>query len=511
MYADHLVASADRRPVDPPPVVELKIFEGEGESKKDVTFSYNANFFLYATLENARIIAPARSGGVPAPLPVLTGMPVAGVAYLDRPAPAGYFIFPDLSVRHEGKYRLSFSLYEELRDPKDADAEASAQDQALAGAGISLVGANAFVYFRLEVKSEPFTVYSAKKFPGLTESTQLSRVVADQGCRVRIRRDVRMRRRETKSSKDFDEYDEEDPVPAPAVNTYPRRFASPEAGAPPSTADRARSVSNVSVDPSAPYTMSRAAAHESSYYSQQSYQPVAPPPPPSLATNLQQPAALYEKQRQYGYPTPSSATPPAQPGVNYGRSNATFYYPQTPASATSSGYHAAPYNQYQPQPHAQTGYAVPRDHKAESSADIATDSKYPTYPQHPDRISTPSAVQALPPLKTMQPPEKLDFLAVDTSDSAASTPYDMYVPRAAALSTPVRAGGKRSFGRVFDQGHINQAAHGGSRPEASGKDVLQIACEEGVFDADDLPDLKMLSYRRANGSTQMRKIPSPVT
>ena len=44
--------------------------------------------------------------------------------------------------------------------------------------------------WRMEVKSDLFTVYSAKKFPGLAESTNLSRTVAEQGCRVRIRRDV---------------------------------------------------------------------------------------------------------------------------------------------------------------------------------------------------------------------------------------------------------------------------------------------------------------------------------
>ena len=56
----------------------------------------------------------------------------------------------------------------------------------------------------MEVKSQDFVVYSAKKFPGLTESTALSRTVAEQGCRVRIRRDVRMRRRDGKGGNDYD-------------------------------------------------------------------------------------------------------------------------------------------------------------------------------------------------------------------------------------------------------------------------------------------------------------------
>lgn len=121
--------------------------------------------------------------------PVLTGFPVSGCCYLDRPDPAGYFLFPDLSVRHEGRYRLVFSLYELIKDAKDLD-----RDAEIPSTGESQLPADAC--HRMDLRSADFTVYSAKKFPGLTESTTLSRVVAEQGCRVRIRRDVRMRRRD---------------------------------------------------------------------------------------------------------------------------------------------------------------------------------------------------------------------------------------------------------------------------------------------------------------------------
>ena len=189
--------------MDPPPVVELRIYEGqtwELAQEKDITFVYNANFFLFATLEHARIMAHAR--GTPAPAtnmpPVLTGMPVSGMAYLDRPIEAGYFLFPDLSVRHEGRYRLTFNLYEETKEDKDKDKDCETQSP-LADGGLNPAMGGSFD-FRMEVKSQEFVVYSAKKFPGLAESTQLSRLVAEQGCRVRIRRDVRMRRREGKGT-----------------------------------------------------------------------------------------------------------------------------------------------------------------------------------------------------------------------------------------------------------------------------------------------------------------------
>lgn len=201
---------ADRRPVDPPPVIELKIFSGTGDERSDITFSHNSNFFLFATLEQARPIAQGRGMPAPAPAPVLTGVPVSGMAYLDRPKPAGYFIFPDLSVRHEGKYRLRFSLYEETKDRDEMPQPAREGEPC------------EFAAHRIEVKSKPFTVFSAKKFPGLAESTALSRIVAEQGCRVRIRRDVRMRRRSDRPGRDDSEVDETAQLRAQ------RRAASPD-------------------------------------------------------------------------------------------------------------------------------------------------------------------------------------------------------------------------------------------------------------------------------------------
>ncbi|CAK7565596.1 MAG: hypothetical protein SEPTF4163_003518 [Sporothrix epigloea] len=229
-------SSADRRPVDPPPVVQLRIFEGPAfEQAKDITFTYNANFFLFATLEHARVLAHGR---VQAPSaaspPVLTGLPVSGMAYLDRPTEAGYFLFPDLSVRHEGRYRLTFNLYEQTKDFADLDKEV--YDNSAAHTAESFD-------WRMEVKSNDFMVYSAKRFPGLTESTALSRTVAEQGCRVRIRRDVRMRRREGKSSNAAAVPGSSDPR---AEGDYARRHRTQT---PESVADyRARSMSTESAN-----------------------------------------------------------------------------------------------------------------------------------------------------------------------------------------------------------------------------------------------------------------------
>lgn len=175
-------SQADRRPIDPPPVIELRLFEGSGSDRTDVTFSCTSTFVVYSTLEHARPLAQVRGMPTSSPKPVLTGVSIAGIAYLDRPAPAGYFVFPDLSVRHEGLYRLRFSLFENTKE------------NAYPRPHGNWKGQEEFTH-RLDVKTREFFAFSAKKFPGLTESTALSRIIAEQGCRIRIRRDVRMRRR----------------------------------------------------------------------------------------------------------------------------------------------------------------------------------------------------------------------------------------------------------------------------------------------------------------------------
>lgn len=152
--------------------------------------SYDANFLLHASLEASRPIANGQrySGQV---IPVLAGVPVAGANYLDKPEKAAYFIFSDLSVRHEGWFRLRFQLFEKVKIPADADPDKPLPTEQ----DVKSDKPNAGMTNRMEVVSAPFQVYSAKKFPGLSESTALSKVVAEQGCRVRIRRDVRLRKR----------------------------------------------------------------------------------------------------------------------------------------------------------------------------------------------------------------------------------------------------------------------------------------------------------------------------
>ncbi|RAH78273.1 hypothetical protein BO86DRAFT_193436 [Aspergillus japonicus CBS 114.51] len=323
-------SSADRRPVDPPPVVELRIFESDPSDDTlctDITFAYNANFFLYATLDNARPMAQGRLAPTPT-FPVLTGVPVAGVAYLDRPFPAGFFIFPDLSVRHEGLYRLSFHLYEETKESKDADEGAPIPSPMLKTNPLKPTIPKSFLEFRLEVVSVPFTVFSAKKFPGLTQSTHLSRIIAEQGCRVRIRRDVRMRRRGDKGSDDYD-YDEDR-----MISSRRDRYSTPDTY--PTPAERPRSTSIGTVDQGyGPEASRRPSAAEYGVQNPQLYQhPIAHAPAPTTAS------------------TPSPVTPVAfatqnstyQSHLSFGSTQAQYSAPQIPRNPPSGSMPVAAYS-----------------------------------------------------------------------------------------------------------------------------------------------------------------------
>ncbi|KAF1828795.1 hypothetical protein BDW02DRAFT_204733 [Decorospora gaudefroyi] len=539
-------SSADRRPVDPPPIVELRVYEND----QDITFAYNANFFLHASLENARAIAPGRAPSTTAPsFPVLTGTPVAGMAYLDRPTPAGYFIFPDLSVRHEGKYRLSFALFENLSEVKDLDPE----DPDV------IYDGNNFVTHRAEVKSAPFDVFSAKKFPGLSESTSLSRMVAEQGCRVRIRRDVRMRRRENKSSKEWDEYDEEGGGYERARGTAtPDNYVQP-----PNVPldDRPRSVSSASNPGLAPprrpsleemahaypasngyqqqmpppqnppYTQMPSYAQPQQQYSHQ-YQPPQPPPmmqPPQHAT----PYSHHPQHSHHSSYSSQHQTQPAMPmNQQYGYSNYQQpqydHIPTTRQEQPSPEYaHHAEYRRpsvTQPPPPQQ--YSAP-SHPMQSYHSMDQYSRpqqmsQPLQPLHTSPQAYSSSVsgsmhtpshQALPSLRPIvadkldpvsptyhSPPSALSAtMSVNSDGSNQNYALPKFNPQAQGLP-PMSAtsSNKRSFSSTFDTRHLNERMVGGNRPQPSGAGYN--------YDHPDSPDMEepmdraAMSYRRADGT-----------
>jgi hypothetical protein len=77
----------------------------------------------------------------------------------------GFFVFGDLSVKREGRFRLRFTLYE--RDQHSSTPS---------------------FYFVSELITNVFTVFPTKLFPGIVKSTPLTRTFGNQGVKVRLRK-----------------------------------------------------------------------------------------------------------------------------------------------------------------------------------------------------------------------------------------------------------------------------------------------------------------------------------
>ncbi|KAJ3192772.1 hypothetical protein HK101_005976, partial [Irineochytrium annulatum] len=130
-------------------------------------YLYNPYYFMYASLispdseEELHLLRDGKTRST-------TGSIVSSLYRLkDLDNKDGaFFVFPDLSVRMEGAYRLKFSLFEII---------------------------NTEIYFCAFIFSDVFNVYPAKKFPGMEESTFLSRTFAEQGLKIRIRKELRIR------------------------------------------------------------------------------------------------------------------------------------------------------------------------------------------------------------------------------------------------------------------------------------------------------------------------------
>ncbi|OKL62325.1 hypothetical protein UA08_02516 [Talaromyces atroroseus] len=87
-----------------------------------------------------------------------------------------WFILQDLSVRTEGTFRLKMNFVN----------VGTSQSPDAAGAPVLNHGSAPVL---ASVFSEPFQVFSAKKFPGVIESTPLSKCFALQGIKIPIRKD----------------------------------------------------------------------------------------------------------------------------------------------------------------------------------------------------------------------------------------------------------------------------------------------------------------------------------
>ncbi|KAI9726476.1 MAG: hypothetical protein M1828_001298 [Chrysothrix sp. TS-e1954] len=154
----------DRKSIDPPPIVQLVVHD---EYNNVCSFLHNPYFFCIVQLLEVDNDVP-RTSEDPDCMPALTGTTVSSMYRLKDidNTEGGFFIFGDLSARIPGVSRLKFTLYE-LKDPGNEAA------------------------LLTTVTSQPFEVANAKDWDGVRESTPTSRNFADQGVRLRLRKESR--------------------------------------------------------------------------------------------------------------------------------------------------------------------------------------------------------------------------------------------------------------------------------------------------------------------------------
>ncbi|CAM1505722.1 Fc.00g113590.m01.CDS01 [Cosmosporella sp. VM-42] len=150
----------DRKPLDPPPIVQLL-------DRRPNIYDSPYLFMICSLLAKDYDFL---TSSVEHPPNYLAGSRASSIYHLKDTTGThgGFFIFGDVSVRHEGIFRLRFTLYNRIEN----------------------TGSPSF-YFVSEVISDPVTIYSPKKFPGMAESTLLTRVFCEQGVKLRLRKDGR--------------------------------------------------------------------------------------------------------------------------------------------------------------------------------------------------------------------------------------------------------------------------------------------------------------------------------
>ncbi|KAF9933245.1 hypothetical protein FBU30_006013 [Linnemannia zychae] len=146
--------------------------------EQDPLFVLHVSLWSHDGKEVRNMIATPGQSDPPKLTRILMGSLVVSPILLNNPegVPGWYFSFPDLSIRTEGTYTLKFSLM------RFGSFDFSSSED---GQSSMLVA---------EEISEPFQVFSAKKFPGMTESTELSKAFAKQGLKIPIRNDLRVRK-----------------------------------------------------------------------------------------------------------------------------------------------------------------------------------------------------------------------------------------------------------------------------------------------------------------------------
>lgn len=148
-----------RKAIDPPPIIQLDVKSHQDPQKN---FLQNPYLFVQVSLykHDRDEPLPGRES--------LIGTLTSSLHRLkdQNNVEVGLFVFGDISIRVLGSFRLHFRMYE--LSPTDFQA-----------------------HYLGSCTSEKFSVLAPKDFKGMEESTSLSRCIADQGVRLRLRKEAR--------------------------------------------------------------------------------------------------------------------------------------------------------------------------------------------------------------------------------------------------------------------------------------------------------------------------------
>ena len=182
----------DRRVIDPPPILELKITDQKtGRPESD----WGAMLALHCTLlspdgrDDETEIPPAHPDLISTRC--LMGTLVASPYQAkDEHGVAGtFFVFPDLSCRTPGRYRLRFKL---MRiDPTRMKPGTSSPSVA-------------------SKVTDVFAVYTAKDFPGMRASSALLKALRRQGLNVGVKKGSEARKGKAKTKKESSSSEDDD-------------------------------------------------------------------------------------------------------------------------------------------------------------------------------------------------------------------------------------------------------------------------------------------------------------
>ncbi|KAF2812409.1 uncharacterized protein BDZ99DRAFT_345663, partial [Mytilinidion resinicola] len=152
----------NRKPIDPPPFVELQV-----ERRVDPSQHFLNNPYIFSTVTLYKADVDQDYDDTPGKSLAGTFVSSANRLKNEVNIDGCYFVFGDISVKVVGTYRLKFSVYEMRKD----------------GQGV--------VVYLGAVISDKFQVQTQKDFQGLSESNYLTKSFHEQGMHLRIRKEPR--------------------------------------------------------------------------------------------------------------------------------------------------------------------------------------------------------------------------------------------------------------------------------------------------------------------------------